>query len=246
MKNFKTISEYSLKRYLNKSLNLDSYKTDYRLNNLPSYLHETLTGVLLSDGSLERPSLSGGSRLSVNLGEKSLPYILHLYNLFEPFIDTDVSMVTVKLEEKTHTTVRFKTISTPFFSNYYEAFYPIINKNKKIVPKKIADNFTEVSLAHLIMGDGNFFKERNMIRIYTNAFTHEDVLKLSSVIKNNFDVNNDVFKDREDQYIIRIQSPELDKTRNLVLPYLHPSMYYRVGLNTNNEKFDYKKILDRI
>ena len=60
------------------------------------------------------------------------------------------------------------------------------------------------------------------------------------------DVNNDVFKDREDQYIIRIQSSELDKTRNLVLPYLHPSMYYRVGLKTDNENFDYKKILDRV
>nr|YP_009059713.1 LAGLIDADG endonuclease [Parasitella parasitica]AIO05763.1 LAGLIDADG endonuclease [Parasitella parasitica] len=246
MKNFTTISNYSLKRYLNKVLKLDSYKIDYRLNNLPSYLNETLIGVLLSDGSLEKPSLSGGSRLSVNLGEKGLPYILHLYNLFEPFIDTDVNIKTIKLEEKIHTTVRFKTISTPFFSNYYNVFYPDLNNNKKIVPKDISSDFTEVSLAHLIMGDGNFLKERNMIRIYTNAFTEDDVLNLSATIKNNLNLNNEVFLDRKDQFIIRIHEDELNKTRQLVLPYLHPSMYYRVGLNVTDKKFDYSKILNKI
>jgi len=55
------MSEYSLKRFINRTLKLDISKQQYRLSNkLPSYLDQVLIGLLLSDGSLERPSKTGG------------------------------------------------------------------------------------------------------------------------------------------------------------------------------------------
>ena len=58
----------------------------------------------------------------------------------------------------------------------------MIYKNEKVVPKEIEHWFNAISLAHLIMGDGNFLKERNLIRIYTNSFIKNDVEFLSFVM----------------------------------------------------------------
>ena len=53
-------------------------------------------------------------------------------------------------------------------------FYKLDNnsgKFKKIVPENIHDLMNPIVLAYLIMGDGNFDKGRNRVRIYTNSFT---------------------------------------------------------------------------
>lgn len=47
---------------------MEGYIRTYRLSpNLPPYLSQVLIGLLLSDGSLERPSQEGGVRFSLNL-----------------------------------------------------------------------------------------------------------------------------------------------------------------------------------
>jgi len=56
------------------------------------------------------------------------PYIFHLYNLFEPYIDTDLKVIDIKSSNKlnnnrNYSTIRFKTISTPQFIYYYNIFY---------------------------------------------------------------------------------------------------------------------------
>lgn len=40
-------------------------------------------------------------------------YIFHLYNLFEPYIDTDLKIMNVNNLDKIYYTVRFKIISLP-------------------------------------------------------------------------------------------------------------------------------------
>jgi len=123
------ITNLTLKRYVLKCLKLDSYKKDYRLTmKLPVYLHYTLIGLLLSDGGLERSVSSGNVRLSVNMSFKNLPYLFHLYNLFEPYTNTDVKILDVKSGKnnkytRDYSTSRFKTISMPQLLYYYNIFY---------------------------------------------------------------------------------------------------------------------------
>ena len=137
------MTNYSIKRYVTKTLKLEGYQRDYRLTKLPTYLDQVLIGLILADGGLERPSLNGGARLSVILSADSLPYVLHLYNLFEPYIDTDVSILEVKLNDKLFSTARFKTITTPTFLNYYNIFYT----NSLAEPKaSLIDNSKRVKI----------------------------------------------------------------------------------------------------
>src|SRR2546430_5710245 len=85
----KDISDYSLKRFINKTLKLDPIKQKHRLTNtLPNYLDQVTIGLLLSDGSIERPLKTGGARLSVIFGIDNLPYLTHLFNLYEPLTDS--------------------------------------------------------------------------------------------------------------------------------------------------------------
>jgi len=110
-------------------------------------------------------------------------------------------------------------------------------------------NFNGISLAHLIMGDGNFLSEKNIIRIYTNSFNKEDVILLSNIINENLGIKNKVVHDRNSQYIIIIEKDNVNLTREITLPYMHPSMLYKLGIKINsifNNKFDYINIIKDI
>jgi len=239
--------KYSLKRYFNKIDKIDTYHRDYRLSKLPPYLHQVIIGLLLSDGGLERPSDNGGARLSVIISHKNYPYILHLYNIFEPYIDTDINILDVKVKVKIYSTVRFKTITTPFLLHYYSIFYLQENDKmiRKVVPTSINENFTPVMLAHLIIGDGNFLESRNIIRIYTNSFEEKDVKLLSDAL-NKLGLNSYIIHDRNNQFIIIIEKKDLEKVQELVMPFMHPSIIYRIGVKSNNDKFQYESILKNI
>jgi hypothetical protein len=82
---------------------------------------------LLSDGSVERPTPTGGARLSVILGISTLPYLTHLFKLLESLTDSGISHLEVKDKTtgKSYITVRFKTVMLPLFVHYHELFYYI-------------------------------------------------------------------------------------------------------------------------
>jgi len=225
------------------------------MSRFPKYLNDALIGILLSDGTLERSSDTSSVRLSINMSMKNCPYAFHLYNLFEPYIDTNLKMSEIlnkSISIKYYSIVRFKTICMPLLLLYYNLFYKkkrINNRIIKIVPENIESQFNEISLAHLIMGDGNYLNERNIIRIYTNSFTRMDVLLLSNTINKNLCINNKVVHDRNDQYLIIIEKNNVNITREVVLPYIHPSMKYKLGLKEKEsplENFDYFSIIKDI
>lgn len=87
-----------------------------------------------------------------------------------------------------------------------------------------------IILAYLIMSDGNYDKGRNRIRIYTNNFTKSEVELLALAINEKLGIYTGVLHDRKDQWILTIGSKTLKLLRNLVLPYFHSSMVYRIGL----------------
>lgn len=150
-----------------------------------------LIGLLLSDGHLviiKKSSPTSFVRLSVSLGLKHLLYSQYLYELFEPYTNTALVTIDV-LNKKTNTThqvCKFKTVSLPQLLYYHELFYSLKgslalalpdqpNKLIKKVPENICDIMSPVILAHLIMGVPKEEKLDNIIRIYTNSFTKNEV-----------------------------------------------------------------------
>jgi LAGLIDADG DNA endonuclease family len=106
---------------------------------------------------------------------------------------------------------------------------------KKIVPLNISELLTPEGLAHLLIDDGKFninkHSKSQRVSIYTNAFTLEEVEILAEVINQKFGIYTGVLHDRNDQYILTIGKRQFENLRKLVIPFMHPSMYYRVGIN---------------
>jgi hypothetical protein len=67
--------------------------------------------LLLSEGSLEKSSLTSTPRLSVMFGILHTPYLLHLYNLFEPYTNNGVKTI-----EITNNKIKKSYTFTYFFS----------------------------------------------------------------------------------------------------------------------------------
>lgn len=125
------------------------------MSRLPEYLEQVAIGLLLSDGSIERQSQTGGARMSAMLGFGTLPYLLHLYVLFEPYIDNGPSFLDVndKKTGKVYQTVRIRTGMMPIFVYYHSMFYRYNEDTKryvKIIPDNMYELMTPVVLAHLI------------------------------------------------------------------------------------------------
>lgn len=67
-------TDLTLKRYVLKTLRINNHKCDYRLiNELPQYLNDTLVGLLLSDGVLQRSRDTSNIRLNIILSVKIYP-----------------------------------------------------------------------------------------------------------------------------------------------------------------------------
>lgn len=84
------------------------------------------------------------------------------------------------------------------------------------------------------MSDGGYHKARNSVRIFTYNFTHTDCLRLAESITN-IGIRTSVILDRtskkgNNQYILTIGALQLEALRGLVLPHMHKTMYYRVGM----------------
>lgn len=103
-------------------------------------------------------------------------------------------------------------------------------KYVKIIPHNIIIFLNPVVLAYLIMTDGNFDKNRNRVRIYTNSYSKEDVERLATAINIKLGIYVGVLHDRKDQWILTIGAKQLVKLREMVSPFFESSMLYRIGL----------------
>lgn len=130
---------------------------------------------------------------------------------------------------------------------YVESNNALTLKTSSLVRTKVLpDNtylnsfFTEVSLAFLIMGDGYWENDSNTVFICTDNFTLDEVQRLIGFLEQRFGLKCTVKKrSRNDNdskvtkvsYRIRFSSVavNLNLLKSLVVPYMHPSMLYKLG-----------------
>ena len=201
--------------------------------NLPQELNSILIGIMLSDGGLYRSSPTANVGFEMSFGEKYKSLAFHIGELFKDYMSNPVKPIEIKGKNKVYINYRLKTKTLPVFNSYYEMFYKfnhLTNKYVKIVPDNIIDLMDPIVLAYLIQGDGNFDKSRNRVRIYTNSYQKLEVENLALAIKTKLNIYTAPLHDRKDQWILTIGANNLDLLRKIVIPYFHPTMYYRLGL----------------
>ena len=199
----------------------------------PDSLISVLIGILLGDGGIYRTSSTSNCRFEMSFGQHSQQFAEKIGELFKDYMSNPVKSVTLKVRDKTYTNYRLKTATLSLFNQYHDMFYnwnPEKGKYIKIVPKNISEFMDPIVLAYLLMSDGNFDKNRNRVRIFTNSFTKEEVQILADAINAKLGIYVGVLHDRKDQWIITIGAKQLDLLRQTVSIHFTPCMLYRLGL----------------
>jgi hypothetical protein len=205
-------------------------KSDKENLTLSEIQKETLIGVLLGDAHLSRPKPTHNTKLVFDQSNSlHKEYLLHLYDVFKSLTNTEPYVTNRKPDTRTgkvYNSIRFSTLSLPCLNDYYELFY---KDGRKIIPNNINELLTARGLAYLIMDDGGKSYYGQTI-IHTRFYTKLEVELLQETLLKNFGLTSRLEEKSKDQWILYIQVRQdvKNKLSNLVKPYMHDSMMYKL------------------
>jgi hypothetical protein len=202
---------------------------------IPPHINEVITGMLLGDSCLRKPTPTGQSAIYIKQADQG--FVLFLWNLFKPvrLVGAEPHILSSfdKRTGNTYTAYAFCTFIFPFFAELFLQWYSIINGHSiKHLPANIFELLTPVALAFWIASDGHYMKEQGVVRISTDSFTLSDVQLLQSILLEKFNIQSTINNNGsgKEQYRIRIRKTSIATLQSLVAPHMPPMMAYRVGL----------------
>ena len=200
------------------------YKKDYVLTDIQK---EALIGIILGDGFIERAKLSHSARIRI---EQSYPekseYLKSLHELLAPLTTMEPTILTRTNKKRGNITqsLYFRTLAMPCLNYYHELFY---KDNIKMIPRNLEELLTARGLAYWIMDDGSK-SVHNQTILHTRSFNKEDVEYIQTVLNKNFELRTRLEEKIEDQWVIYIPVRQKIKLVDIVGPYMHKSIMYKI------------------
>jgi hypothetical protein len=197
------------------------------IGNLPSRLFDIAIGCILGDASLYR--VSKDSKIKFEQGYIHKEYLFHLFDLFKSFSFHDEPYTRYEINGPRKGLIKsysFRTFSHPAFNSIWDLFYSEGRKNIK--PGLIRDHLTPEGLAYWIMDDGSLQNDNKTMIIHTQSYTCEEVETLSSELNNKFKLSSKVIPHKKKYWVILIPSQNAEELSNLIKPYIHNSMSYKI------------------
>lgn len=161
-------------------------------------------------------------------------YVENMYQIFKPFVGTPpkINLIGgIKPGLPKRYEVRFKTYSHDEFKYYYDLFYPEVDgKRKKRVPKNIKDLLTAEGLAYWYMDDGTTRASKTRQKSYvlsTQGFCWEDQVLLARALKERFDLDVGIHKDKT-YFRLTFKVSSNIRLVHLIKPYIHPYFEYKL------------------
>lgn len=196
------------------------------------FLEQVVVGNILGDAWIERKSSTSNARLRYSqaspLHDGCFFYTYIFYALFCPSNST----FRERTDSRTGTTSGsnyFSTRAIPFFTAFYNKFYV---DGRKIVPVNIANFLTPVAVAFWIMDDGGY--AHGGLALHTQGFTQQEVDLLVNALNQNFNINSYKLQDSRGKPYIYIKKREVPLLAAQVARYMHPSMYYKLGIGSRS------------
>jgi hypothetical protein len=176
--------------------------------------HEFIVGSLLGDATLLQTTAGWCFRVHHGLAQQW--YVEYKHRFLEEYVRTPPRI--------TGTACYFRTITHPEFSLYRERFY---RSNTKIVPiELLREGLTDFGLAIWIMDDGS--ADRGAVRLNTQSFSYDENCKLTGLLSDRFGLEARVNRDKAG-YRLRISTDSRRQLLEIVRPFLHPKMAYKLS-----------------
>lgn len=184
-------------------------------------------GLLLSDAHAEKHG--NGVRLSLNQGvchkeffdfvaKKlfDLGYVSH--HNHQPLKNTDS-------KGNAHYHLRLNSFTFSSLNWIHELFY--VN-GKKVIKPELQTFISARALAYWISGDGGW--ANHGLRLATHSFTYSECGLLKNFLWLNFKLECTI-QPQGKYFVLLVKHSSMNNLRNIVLPFLHPSMHYKVFHN---------------
>ena len=187
-----------------------------------------LFGSLLGDCHAEFRNKGKGTRFTFYQESSHSCYLLWLHEIILSlnYCSPNKPQIQTRLGKKgkIRKVMRFKTWTYSSLNWVHDLWY--IDR-KKIVPKTIGHYLNPLALAIWIMNDGS--KSGKGLKLSTNSFSFSDCVFLTEVLSQNFNIKSNVQSAGcADQYVIYIWKESMPLLREIVLPYVHSSMKYKL------------------
>ena len=102
-------------------LSLNKQPKNLTLEEIPSDLKEIIIGLALGDLYLRKRAKNTSLHFKQSI--KHQDYILHLYTLFQEFCKMTPKIKDAQLQNKTHQSIFFDTLTYEAFNYFYDLFY---------------------------------------------------------------------------------------------------------------------------
>jgi len=195
---------------------------------LPPYYYDIIVGLILSDAWLHKGKPHWNAQLQFKQSLNHFPYFWYVFNLLSHYCSKLPSLKISKRLDKQNSSINFHTRALPCFTEMYNLFY--VN-GVKVIPANIYDLLTPAALAHWIQGDG-VARSHGLI-ICTDSYKVEDVAKLINVLKIRYNIDCILRFHSPTQPRITIRAKSMGILRKIVIPYMHDSMLYKLGLKNH-------------
>lgn len=218
-------------------------KTTSRIGPHDKEVVSVLVGCLLGDGyAYQTKVLDKGTSFRFKQSAKHKDYLYWLYDFFFSRgyctkagpREYRTVLINSLNEKKTYIGYEFDLFTFRSLNWLYDLFY---KDGVKIISPELVNYLTPMALAFLIMDDGGWVSGSKSVRIATNNFTSEEVRLLAQMFKEKFNLDCTVQllskkggNRPKDKYAIYIKVISLPKLRELTVPYIIPSMKYKLGL----------------
>lgn len=201
-----------------------------RLQSLfPSHQFDVIIGSLLGDARLECRSVGKrypiSARLRIHQSEKQKEYVFWKYAQLKNLVSKEPRRIMVSHDakrNKDHYSWYFHTSTLEEFGALYHYFY---KDTVKIFPQDIFDYLTPRAIAVWFMDDGSNIKESYTMN--THCFPIADQQRISTFLKEKFDISATIIKDRA-RLKIRIGRKDYEKFNRIIESYIIPSMTYKI------------------
>jgi len=184
---------------------------------------QILTGFLLGDGWIE---LHGkGARLGISLTVKFADVAQWYKLLFYGLGYTKDYTLSPPLTRNNRTNPYYKirTFSFESLIKYRNMWY---TDKQKTIPKNIEQFLTPLCLCIWVMGDGSGMKDGGF-KISSHSFSREDNQLLCDLLFKLYGIKANVLVERKNLTYIRIWKRSVPTLKNLIMPYLLSSCYYK-------------------
>ncbi len=236
--NIKDLVIYGLN--LESNVNKPNFLKDIiNIINIPNNLLYIIVGILLIDGQINyssKKNLDNKNIIDINckfklkLSIKNKEYLIYVYKLLEHYCISIPKLKKDIIRGKEYLKLEFYTRSLPCFTLLRKHFY---KGRIKIVPNDLYDLLNYESLAHIIICNSSFIKNKG---IYLNilSFLLKEIIFIINIFIIKFNLNCTLHKLNNNNYIIYIKFKSIkllyNNIKNYILPSIKYKFYYKLKL----------------